>query len=299
MNQEEKRVDLPSEAPAHVDPPVPGVNPPVAGREPADRSLPFQVVCLGASAGGLEAYRAFFEALPPKTGMAFVVVAHLAPEHQSMMPEILQRSSGMRVAQVEDNQPIRPDHVYVIPPGKSLVMADGMLQLSPRVEVRGLHLPIDLFMRSLAEHQGHKAIGVILSGTANDGTLGMEEIQAAGGITFAQDDTAEQTSMPRSVMAAGCADFVLPPAEIAKEIERISKHPYVQHDVENLEFPRKDPAILRVLELLRKASGVDFAHYKYNTLQRRITRRMVLHKLQNLSEYIRMLTAENKEVEAL
>src|SRR5262249_25002513 len=152
---------------------------------------------------------------------------------------------------------------------------------SKRTEIRGQHRPIDHFLRSLAEDQGHKSIGVILSGSATDGTLGLEEIKAAGGITFAQDETAQHDSMPRSAVAAGCVDFVLPPEQIAAELARIARHPYVAPEPSEkpqLLFPKFD--ISRILDRLQQTHGVDFSHYKRNTLFRRITRRMVLHKME-------------------
>ena len=176
-----------------------------------EETLSVPVVGVGASAGGLEAFTQMLRALPVDTGMAFVLVQHLAPTHASMLTEILARATGMPVAEAQDQMPVEANHVYVIPPGTNMVISQGVLQLSPRTETRGQHRPIDPFFRTLAEDQGHKAIGVILSGTATDGTLGLEAIKAEGGITFAQDDTAQHDSMPRSAVAAGCVDFVLPP----------------------------------------------------------------------------------------
>ncbi|HVI86612.1 MAG TPA: chemotaxis protein CheB, partial [bacterium] len=206
---------------------------------PREEALSFPVVGVGASAGGLEAFTQMLRALPVDTGMAFVLVQHLAPTHGSMLTEILSRATSMPVAEVQDQMPVEPNHVYIIPPGTNMVISRGVLQLSPRTETRGQHRPIDPFFRSLAEDQGHKAIGVILSGTATDGTLGLEAIKAEGGITFAQDDTAQHDSMPRSAITAGCVDFVLPPDEIAKEIARIGRHPNVAPAAED---KPKDPA---------------------------------------------------------
>jgi len=239
-------------------------------------------------------------ALPDDTGMAFVLVQHLDPTHASMMKEILGRVTRLPVRQVEHGMEIRPNHVYVIPPGTDMVISDGVLELSPRRE-GGQHHPIDLFLRSLAEVQGHKAIGVVLSGTGTDGTLGLEEIKAGGGITFAQDGTAQQDSMPRNAITAGCVDFVLPPEKIAEEIVRIARHPYVGPPVKK----RHDqPATVEVdlgpvLELLCKGTGVDFGQYKFNTLYRRITRRMVLNRMEGLRDYVRFLRESPEEVEAL
>src|SRR5947199_2790885 len=177
-------------------------------------SSPFPVVGVGASAGGLEAFTQMLGALPADTGMAFVLVQHLAPRHASLLTEILARATTMPVTEAQDETRVEPNRVYVIPPDRDIVISQGVLRLRPRERARGQHRPIDLFLRSLAEDQRDRAIGVILSGTASDGTLGLEEIKAEGGITFAQDDTAQQSSMPRSAVASGCVDFVLPPAGI-------------------------------------------------------------------------------------
>jgi two-component system CheB/CheR fusion protein len=187
-------------------------------------ALPFPVVGIGASAGGLEAFTEFLRALPSDTGMAFVLVSHLSPSHPSHLAEILSRVSSLPVTEVGDEAAVEANRVYVIPPDRNMVISEGRLKLLPRGEIRGAHHPIDQFLQSLAEVQGHRSIGVILSGTANDGTLGLEEVKAQGGITFAQDDTAQYDGMPRSAILAGSADFVLPPEAIAKELVRIARH---------------------------------------------------------------------------
>ena len=260
-------------------------------------SLPFPVVGIGASAGGLEAITQLLQAMPLDTGMAFVVIQHLAPSRASLLSEIIARATKLPVQTVADGMPVHPNHVYVIPPGSSMELADGTLKLSPRIRSDGAHRPIDLFLRSLAAVQGHRAIAVILSGTANDGTLGCEEIKAEGGITFAQDDTAQQDSMPRSATAAGCVDFVLSPAGIAKEIARIAKHPLVARTGPPASAPEN--GLGGVLELVRGVTGTDFSHYKRNTLVRRITRRMVLHKVDDIKEYQRLVASTPAEVVAL
>ena len=260
----------------------------------------FLIVGVGASAGGLEAFTQMLRALPVDTGMAFVLVQHLDPTHASMLAEILSRSTEMPVSEVQDQMPVEANHVYVIPPGANMVISKRVLQLSSRREARGHHRSIDYFFRSLAETQGHKAIGVILSGTASDGTLGLQAIKAEGGITFAQDDTAQQNSMPRNAIAAGCVDFVLPPNEIAEEIVRIGRHPYVARVQEpKPEEPARQTKLGQVLALLRNSTGVDFTHYKHNTLYRRIARRMVLHKMEGLNDYLRFLEANRGELDAL
>ncbi len=267
-----------------------------AGGEPPD----FPVVGIGASAGGLEAITEMLRALASETGMAFVLVQHLDPTHASMLTEILSRATSMPVREVENQMPVEPNHVYVIPPGANMVIAGGVLKLSARTETRGQHRAIDHFLRSLAEQRGHQAIGVVLSGTGNDGTLGLEEIKAAGGLTFAQDDTAQQSGMPQHAVAAGCVDLVLPPREIAREIARIARHPYVAPAAgAGPSLDLREAELQRVLELLRKATGVDLAHYKHSTLYRRIHRRIVLHKLENLRQYLRFLEDDPKELDAL
>ena len=275
---------------------IPGANPAVEPFAPPSESAPFPIVGIGASAGGIEALRAFFHSLPADTGMAFVVVLHLYPDHESHLPEILARATKMPVQEASNNEPVQPDRVYVIPPGKTLVLGERLLQLAPRTHAGGVHRPVDHFLRSLAEEMGHKAIGVVFSGSGDDGTLGMEEVKAGGGITFAQDDTAEHTAMPRSAAAAGCVDFVLPPRDIAREIARIAVHPLLEPSAEEL---AGEQSVADVLQLLRRATGVDFANYKPNTLRRRITRRMLLHKLDGLPDYVAMLGSNPGELDAL
>ncbi len=258
------------------------------------------VVGVGASAGGLEAFSQLLGAMPVDTGMAFVLIPHLSAAYPSQMAEILARTTAMPVAEAVDQSPVEPDRVYVIPPDCSLKISQGALQLLPRQHAQGQHRPIDVFFRSLAEDQGDQAIGVILSGTANDGTLGLEEIKAAGGITFAQDATAQQASMPESAVASGCVDFVLSPAGIAEEIGRISRHPHVTQAVQAQAAPGAgSPDYRQILEVVLKVTGVDFRQYKGSSVYRRITRRMILHKVDGLRDYARLLRKSTAEVEAL
>lgn len=273
--------------------------PPAAGAEPATGPS-FLVVGVGASAGGLEALSQLLRALPADTGVALVLVQHLAPTHESLLAEILSRAATIPVSQVQDQPRVEPNHVYVIPPDRDMIISAGCLRLLPRKEARGQHRPIDTFLRSLAADQKHWAVGVILSGTASDGTLGLEEIKAEGGITFAQDDTAQQSSMPRSAIASGCVDFVLPPAEIAQEIARIARHPVVIPAAPAKGRAAKaEPDLGRILETVRRGTGIDFSQYKASTLFRRISRRMVLLKVDGLRDYARLLAKNPGEVEAL
>lgn len=270
------------------------------------RNTPSPVVGIGASAGGLEAFRQLLEHLPVDTGMAFVLVQHLDPTHESLLTELLAKVTRMPVTEVADGIRVEPDHVYVIPRNTTMAIVEGVLHLLPREEARGRHRPIDYFLRTLAADQGHQAIGVILSGTASDGTLGLEAIKAEGGITFAQEATsAKYDSMPRSAIAAGHVDFILTPEGIAKELARISRHPYVSPaaaaatPVEEEGQSTSPNGFRKILALLRKAKGVDFTDYKANTLHRRITRRMVLNKLESVEDYARLLRENAVEVEAL
>jgi len=283
--------------PQHKEPAQVTPEPVVEEPRAPQAALPFPIVGIGASAGGLGPYSQLLGALPADTGMGFVLIQHLDPTHPSMLREILSRQTPMPVAEVTDEMAVQPNHVYVIPPGVTMGIEGGILRLSPRTEVRGQHRPIDHFFESLAEDQRHKAIGVILSGSATDGTLGVEAIKAEGGITFAQDATAQHTSMPESAVGAGCVDFVLPPARIAQEIVRISRHPYVASGVDEA-LPVRLP-LKPILDHLRTATGVDFTHYKRHTLYRRIVRRAVLHKLEGLDEYATILRNNPDETAAL
>lgn len=264
------------------------------------------VVGVGASAGGLEAFRQMLARLPTDTGMAFVLVTHLDPKHKSILPELLARATPLPVSEAEDGTPVAPDHIYVMPRNVSMAIDGGALRLRPREEGRGLRHPIDAFLQTLAEDQGARAIGVILSGTATDGTLGLEAIKAEGGITFAQEPkSARYDSMPRSAIAAGCVDFTLRPEEIAEELARISRHPYVapaeiaEPSAEEAARPAGKNGFNKILALLRRATGVDFSQYKTNTLRRRIRRRMILNKLDGLDEYAKYLRDNGAEVENL
>lgn len=267
----------------------------VASEGPKPR---FPIVGIGASAGGIEALSQLFKAMPIDIGMGFVVVQHLDPDHASMLAEILSRTTSMPVLEVRDQPQVEPNHVYVIPPGRNMVIESGRLRLFPRPNTRGPHRPVDSFLSSLARDQNHRAIGIILSGTGNDGTFGVEAIKGEGGITFAQDRTAEHDSMPRSAIDSGCVDLVLPPWLIAEELERLGRHPFVVQEDDPGESLGAG-SITRILGVLNAATGVDFTHYKSTTLYRRIARRMLLHKLDSLNEYLQRLTDDPAEVQAL
>lgn len=271
--------------------------------------LQFPIVGIGASAGGLEAITELLRSLPPDTGMGFVLVQHLDPTHESVLTQILGRATAMTVKEVTNDQPVEPNHVYIIPPNTALTVKRAMLKLETKARAKGPHHSIDVFFESLARDRREQAIGVILSGTATDGTLGLEAIKAANGIAFAQDDSAKYTSMPHSAIAAGCVDFVLSPAEIAAELTRLARHPYVVADVAlsaDGRAVRKKSAKLGVpgyfesiLSLLRSRFGVDFSLYKPSTIERRIARRMALNRLPTPAAYAKFLREDAAELKLL
>jgi two-component system, chemotaxis family, CheB/CheR fusion protein len=261
------------------------------------------IVAIGASAGGIEAFGELMRTLPPDTGMAFVIIQHLDPMHHSILTELLAKETRMQVLEVTDGMRVEPDHVYVIPPNVWMSIKDHTLRLGPRGSARGAHMSIDQFMRALAEQQGNRAIGVILSGSGTDGTLGIAEIQAQGGVTFAQDEaTARYDGMPRSAIAAGCIDYILPPKGIARELARISRHPYVRPGLaaDSQDLIHADGhGLATIFHLLRRSTGVDFTHYRQTTILRRIHRRMVVHKVDKLDDYVTYIHRNPAEIKAL
>jgi two-component system CheB/CheR fusion protein len=269
----------------------------------APPEMPFPVVGVGASAGGLEAFQSLLQALPKDLGMAVVLVQHLDPNHASALPDLLASSSSMPVRQVTDGIAIEPNTVYVVPPNAQMAMLDGKLHLIPRPTDSSQHMPIDFFFRSLAHAAQQRTIGVVLSGTGSDGAAGLREIKGAGGITFAQDPpTAKYDGMPRAAIALEVVDMVKPPDEIGDEIVRIARHPYVRRVEETREEPESDrfnDQLSKVFAILRHSTGVDFTHYKQPTIQRRLQRRMVLHKMNKLEDYLALLRSNPPEVQAL
>jgi two-component system, chemotaxis family, CheB/CheR fusion protein len=259
----------------------------------------FPVVGIGASAGGLEAFIELLSYLPIDTGMAFVMIQHMSPVQESLLSEILGRSTQMPVNQVADGMAVAPNQVYAIPPNVSMTIASGVLSLTPRSRERGMFMSIDTFLLSLAAERGNKAIGVVLSGADGDGSRGLEAIKAAGGITFAQsEDSAQVSSMPNAAVATGQVDFILTPEKIAQTIAEISRHPYMA-DRPTTKLATSENAIAMIYGLLRSATGVDFTHYKQTTLKRRIQRRMLLHKLELIEDYAEYLQNNPTEVMAL
>lgn len=259
------------------------------------------VVAIGASAGGLDAYQQFLQAMPGNSGMAFVLIQHLDPSHQSLMAELLSRHTEMPVQQVEGTVLIEPDHVYMIPPNKYLKIEDGWLHLDEPVKQRGMRMPIDYFFRSLAGACRERAIAVVLSGTGTDGTLGIKEIKGNGGVTIVQNpDSAQHDGMPRSALATGMIDLVLPIAEIPDALLRFIQHPYIRASGTETLFDDADEDHFRsILSLLRAHTEYDFRCYKQGTLKRRIQRRMGLNHIQTLKDYLSLLRRDRSEVSAL
>jgi two-component system, chemotaxis family, CheB/CheR fusion protein len=262
----------------------------------------FPIVGIGASAGGLEAATTMFKELSPVLGIAYVLVLHLDPARESAVSEILARVTRMRVLQVKEGMRVMPDHVYVIPPNCEMTIAESVLHLGSRQERRSSNTTIDTFLRSLAMAHGSDAIGVILSGTASDGTHGLAAIKGEAGITFAQEPTtAKYDGMPVSAIASGCVDFVMTPAGIAREIARIRHHPYIAdgHKQEPAHLGGDESDLDLIFRLLRRRTRVDFSGYKSPTIARRIQRRMALQKIEKLKDYGAFLQREPQEVVAL
>jgi len=260
----------------------------------------FPIIGIGASAGGLEAFELFFKSLPADCGMAFVLVPHLDPGHASMLSDILQRNTAMPVHEAEDQTTIRPDHVYIIPPGKDMAIFHGVLNLSVPEQARGMRLPIDSFFRSLAEDLGERAICIILSGSGSDGTLGLRAIHGAGGVSFVQEPaTAKYDGMPTSAVQSGLATYVLPvdkiPGQLIAYVRTIADTglPPVPP------VPAESSAIRRITMLLRSKTGNDFSLYKQSTIRRRIERRMAGHNIADIDAYARYLLEHPAEVHIL
>ena len=260
----------------------------------------FYIVGMGGSAGGLEAFGQFFAHMPTDSGMAFVLVQHLDPTHKGMMPELLQRCTKMQVFQAEDGMKVRPDCVYVIPPNRDMSILHGTLQLLEPSAPRGLRLPIDFFFRHLAEDQGERAVGVILSGMGTDGSLGIKAIKEKLGMVMAQDvRSAKYDSMPRSAIATGLVDYIAPAEDLPGKLLGYARHSSVILKEKPAIEEKYTNAIQKITVLLRDQTGHDFSFYKKNTLVRRIERRMGVHQITNVDVYIRYLRENPQEIELL
>ena len=263
----------------------------------------FPIVGIGASAGGLAAFEAFFSGIPAgaDTGMAFVLVQHLAPDHKSILSELIQRCTRMQVFEVEDAMVVQINCVYIIPPNRDMAFLNGTLQLLEPSAPRGQRLPIDFFFRSLAQDQGQRAIGVVLSGTGSDGTQGVRAIKGEGGMVMAQTpESTEFDGMPRSAISTGLVDYELPPAEMPARLIAYVRRAFGQNRVPvPVDTSKAEGALKKIFVLLRAQTGHDFSQYKPSTINRRVERRMAVHQLDALESYVRFLQQTPTEAEAL
>ncbi len=260
----------------------------------------FPIVGIGSSAGGLEALHLFFKHMPADSGMAFVLIQHLDPDHKGMMPELLQRMTAMKVVQVRDRMRVEPNCVYIIPPNKNMSILHGTLHLLDFVFSKGLRLPIDFFFRHLADDLQERSIGITLSGMGSDGSMGMRAIKEQMGMTMVQDPaTAKYDGMPRSVVDAGLADYVVPveemPSLLVSYVKRVVAAPKTKMDVDE----KTRSSLEKIFILLRAKTGYDFSLYKKSTLYRRIERRMGIHQLDKITYYVRFLQENPHELELL
>jgi two-component system CheB/CheR fusion protein len=260
----------------------------------------FPIVGVGASAGGLEALQQLFSAMPADTGLAFIVVVHLDPSHVSLLPELLQKQTSLKVVQITNGMLVEPNRIYVIPPNKSLSIFNKKLHLTELEFPRYSHLPIDFFFRSLAQDQGDKAIGIILSGTGSDGSLGLTEIKAANGLVMVQDEaSAQYNGMPKNAINTGTADYVLPPGEMPAQL---AQYAHFRGSIKGPPLSQQentDSFLQKIFFLIRNQTGHNFSLYKKNTICRRIERRMQLHQITNMADYVVLLQKSEQEIGTL
>jgi two-component system, chemotaxis family, CheB/CheR fusion protein len=276
--------------------------PSTAAQHPQSTSAATRIVGIGASAGGLEALEQFLARTPSNSGLAYIVVQHLDPTQRALLPELLQRVTAMPVRQAEQDMPVEPDRVYVIPPNSEIRVVDGRLILAKPAEPRGMRLPINVLFSSLASARGERAIVVILSGMGSDGVLGLQAVKAVGGLTAVQDpESAQFDSMPRSAIAAGCADIIAPPGELpARILAYVGQVP----DPAAVAADESQPApplapVQQIVSLLKRRTRHDFSLYKPSTLHRRIERRMAIHGFTSLAEYAEFLQQSAQEIDLL
>jgi len=277
--------------------------PPPANGITAKPQETFPIVGIGASAGGLAAFEAFFSGMPADTdpGMAFVLVQHLAPDHKSILSDLIRRYTRMQVFEVEDGITVQPNCAYIIPPNRDMAFLNGTLHLLEPTAPRGQRLPIDFFFRSLAQDQGERAIAIVLSGTGSDGTLGVRAIKGEGGMIMAQNpESTEFDGMPRSAIATGLVDYQLLPGEMPAQLIAYASHALGRaHQPAAISTPKTENALKKIFILLRNQTGHDFSQYKPNTIHRRIERRMAVHQINAIDHYVKFLQQTPVEVEAL
>ena len=262
---------------------------------------PFPVIGIGASAGGLEALQEFFKNLPDNPGAAFVIVQHLSPDYKSLMNELLARYTNMDIHRVEDGMEVRENTIFLIPPRKNMTIFHGKLLLTDQDQGKSLNLPIDIFFRSLAQDQEKNAVGIILSGTGSDGTLGIRAIKEFGGMTMVQDDrSAKFDGMPRSSISTGLVDFILPATELGSELVTYIKHPLISKPAEIEDQISKDAnQFTKIISILRDSKRVDFSEYKDSTIIRRLEKRISINRFERISEYTNFLINNKREVDIL
>lgn len=261
---------------------------------------PTTIVGIGASAGGLEAIEAFFKAMPVDSGMAFVIIQHLSPDYKSLMVELLSRKTEIPVHRAEDEIIVDANNIYLIPPKKNLTIFHGKLILEDQKHREGINLPVDVFLRSLAEDQGENAVAVILSGTGSDGTRGVRAVKERGGLVMVQDEaSAKFDGMPRAAASTGVADFVLPPNEMPSQLVACLRHPYASRQERQQQAITDESGLTRLFSLLRTKTKVDFTYYKPNTITRRIERRIAVTQVADLDAYVRYAEQTPAEITAL
>jgi len=268
--------------------------------EPPHDRAPCRVVGVGASAGGLEALQGLFANLPPKPGIAFVVVQHRTTDRTSVMKSLIEKYTKLRVEDIADNTNVQPDTIYLAPAEKDVSIMHGVLFLTDVPPHFGVHLPIDSFLRTLAQDEAERAICIILSGTGSDGTLGLREVKAAGGMAMAQkEDQAKYDSMPRSAIDTGMVDFVLPVEKMGEQLAQYVRHPYLERRKPPESEEKAESQLQKVFLLIRNQTGHDFSHYKRNTIRRRIARRLAVHQIEDLEHYVKLLQENSEEVALL
>ncbi len=266
----------------------------------AEKKEPTHYVAIGASAGGLEAIEAFFTSMPADSSCAFIVIQHLSPDYKSLMVEILSKKTQMQVHRAEDGMEVLPAHVYLIPPRKNLSIFHGKLLLSDQDPSRGINLPIDLFLLSLAEDQGEKSVAIILSGTGSDGMRGVRAVKQFGGMIMVQDETSARfDGMPKAAVSTGLADFILPPAEMPEQLLAFVKSPYAAKTNRSDTLLGDDDGLAKVFSLLRERCKVDFTYYKPSTVVRRIERRMAINQIDDIESYVAFLQSHPPEINTL
>ena len=265
------------------------------------KNISFPIVGIGASAGGLETLNAFFSIMPPDSNIAFVIIQHLSPKHKSIMASLLEKHTRMVVREIEDGTKLLANHVYLNPPGKNVALFNRSLHLLEPIKSGAINMPVDFFFRSLSEDQGEKAIGIILSGTASDGTLGIKAIKGEGGMAMVQQpDTAKYDGMPKSAVETGLIDFILPVEKMPDTLIRYVQHPYLelQGQIKLTDTSIKNQ-MQKIFALIRTSTGHDFSHYKQTTISRRIERRLAVHQIKALSDYVLYLQKNPAEINLL